>query len=104
MLQDIDLTKRSAQSNHTHPRRVIPGMTISHGATRRSLSPVPLVILALLLVAGRSAAAQSLPSGVHRAGDDGVTVPRAVRQVAPVYPIEAMRAGVHGVVRLEAIV
>ena len=79
-------------------------MTISNGATRRSLSPVPLVILALLLVAGRPAAAQSLPSGVHRAGDDGVTVPRAVRQIAPVYPIEARRAGLHGVVRLEAIV
>ena len=61
-------------------------------------------ILALLLVAGRPAAAQSLPSGVYRAGDDGVTFPRAVWQVAPGYPIEAMRAGVHGVVQLEAIV
>ena len=79
-------------------------MTISHAATRRSLSPVLVVILALLLVAGRPAAAQSLPFGVYRAGDDGVTDPRAVRQVAPVYPIEAMRAGVHGIVRLEAIV
>ena len=78
-------------------------MTISHTATRRCLS-VLLVILALLSVAGRPAAAQSLPSGVHRAGDDGVTDPRAVRQVAPVYPIEARRAGIHGVVRLEAIV
>ena len=79
-------------------------MTISRAATRRSLSPVLLVILALLLVAGGPAAAQALPSGVYRAGDDGVTDPRAVRQVAPVYPIEAMRAGIHGVVRLEAIV
>jgi TonB family protein len=78
-------------------------MTVSHAATRRSLSPV-LVILALLLVAGRTAAAQSLPSGVYRADDGGVTLPRAVRQVAPVYPIEAKRAGVHGVVQLEAIV
>jgi len=79
-------------------------MTISPAATRRSLPPVLLLIPALLLVAARPAAAQSLPSGVHRAGDDGVTDPRVVRQVAPVYPIEAMRAGVHGVVRLEAIV
>ena len=79
-------------------------MTISHAATRRRLSAVLLVILALLLAAGRPAAAQSLPSGVYRAGDDGVTFPRAVRQVAPGYPIEAMRAGVHGVVRLEVIV
>ena len=62
------------------------------------------VILAPLLVAGRPAAAQSLPSGVYRASDEGVTSPRAVWQVAPGYPIEAMRAGVHGVVRLEAIV
>ena len=79
-------------------------MTASYAATRRTLSPLLFVILAPLLVAGRPAAAQSLPSGVYRAGDDGVTVPRAVRQLAPVYPIEAMRAGVHGVVRLEAIV
>ena len=79
-------------------------MTISYAATRRRLSPVLLVILALLLAAGRPAGAQSLPAGVYRAGDDGVTFPRAVRQVAPVYPIEAMRAGIHGVVRLEAIV
>jgi bla regulator protein blaR1 len=79
-------------------------MAISHTATRRSLSPLLLVILALLLAAGRPAGAQSLPAGVYRAGDDGVTFPRAVRQVAPVYPIEAMRAGVHGVVQLEAIV
>jgi protein TonB len=79
-------------------------MTISPAATRRSLPPVLLVIPALLLVAARPAAAQSLPSGVHRSGDDGVTSPRVVRQVAPVYPIEAMRAGVHGGVRLEAIV
>ena len=79
-------------------------MTISRAATHPSLSPVLLVILALLLVAGRPAAAQSLPSGVHRAGDDGVTAPRTVRQVAPDYPIEAMRAGVHGVVRLAIIV
>ena len=79
-------------------------MTISNATTRRSLSRVLFVMLALLLVAGRPAGAQFLPSGVHRAGEDGVTVPRAVRQVAPVYPIEAMRAGVHGVVRLEAIV
>ena len=79
-------------------------MAISYAATRGRLSPVLFVILALLLVAGRSAAAQSLPSGVHRSGDDGVTDPRVVRQVAPAYPIEAMRAGVHGVVRLEAIV
>jgi TonB family protein len=79
-------------------------MTASHAATRRSLSPLLLVILAPLLVAGRPAAAQSLPSGVYRAGDDGVTFPRAVWEVAPRYPIEAVRAGVHGVVRLEAIV
>ena len=79
-------------------------MTISHAATRRRLSPLLLVILTLLFVAGRPAAAQSLPSGVYRAGDDGVTLPRAVLQVAPVYPNEAMRAGVHGVVQLEAIV
>jgi len=79
-------------------------MTISRAATHPSLSPVLLVILALLAVGGGPAAAQSLPSGVHRAGDDGVTDPRAVRQVAPVYPIEARRAGIHGVVRLEAIV
>ncbi len=63
-----------------------------------------LVILALVLVAGRPAAAQSLPAGVYRAGDDGVTFPIAVRQVAPDFPIEARRAGVHGVVRLETIV
>jgi TonB family protein len=79
-------------------------MAISHGAARRSLSSVFLVFLAVQLVVGRQAAAQSLPSGVYRAGDDGVTFPRAVRQVAPVYPIEAMRAGVQGIVRLEAIV
>jgi TonB family protein len=79
-------------------------MTISTAATRRSHSPVLLVILTLLLVAGRPAGAQSLPSGVHRAGDSGVTAPRVVRQVAPAYPIEAKRAGVHGVVELEAIV
>ena len=79
-------------------------MTASHAATRRSLSPLLFVILAPLLVAVRPAAAQSLPSGVYRAGDDGVTSPRAVQQVAPGYPIEAMHAGVHGVVRLEAIV
>ena len=79
-------------------------MAISHTAARRSLSPVLFVILALLLIGGRPAAAQSLPSGVYRAGDDGVTLPRVVRQVAPVYPLEAMRAGVHGVVQLEAIV
>ena len=79
-------------------------MTASYAATRRSLSPLLFLILALLLVAGRPAAAQSLPSGVYRAGDDGVTFPRAVQQVAPGYPIEAMRAGVHGVVRLETIV
>ena len=79
-------------------------MTISTAATRRSHSPVLLVILTLLLVAGRPAGAQSLPSGVHRAGDNGVTAPRIVRQVAPAYPIEAKRAGVHGVVQLEAIV
>jgi TonB family protein len=79
-------------------------MTASYAATRRSLSPLLLLILALLLVAGRPAAAQSLPSGVYRAGDDGVTFPRAVQQVAPGYPIAAMRAGVHGVVRLETIV
>jgi TonB family protein len=79
-------------------------MTISHAATRWRLSPVLLIILALLLAAGRPAGAQSLPSGVYRAGDDGVTFPRVVRQNAPDYPIEAMRAGVHGVVRLEAIV
>jgi TonB family protein len=79
-------------------------MTILHGATRRSLSTGLLVFLALLLVAGRPAASQSLPSGVYRAGDDGVTSPRAVQQVAPTYPIEAMRAGVRGVVQLEAIV
>ena len=79
-------------------------MTISHAATRRRLTPVPLVVLALLLAAGRPAGAQSLPCGVYRAGDDGVTFPHAVRQVVPDYPIEAMRAGVHGVVLLEAIV
>ena len=79
-------------------------MTASYAATRRRLSPLLFVILAALLVAGRPAAAQSLPSGVYRAGDDGVTFPRAVRQVAPEYPIEAMHAGVHGTVRLEAIV
>ena len=79
-------------------------MAISHAATRRRLSPVLLVILVLLLAVGRPAGAQSLPSGVYRAGDDGVTFPRGVRQDAPDYPIEAMRAGVHGVVLLEAIV
>ena len=79
-------------------------MTASPVATRRRLLPWLFVILAPLLVASRPAAAQSLPSGVYRAGDDGVTLPRAIRQVAPDYPIEAMRAGVHGVVRLEAIV
>jgi protein TonB len=79
-------------------------MTASHAATRRSFSPLLFVILAALLAADRPVAAQSLPSGVFRAGDDGVTSPRALRQVAPSYPIEAMRAGVHGVVRLEAIV
>ena len=78
-------------------------MTASHAATRRSLS-LFFVILTPLLVGGRPAAAQSLPSGVYRAGDDGVPFPRVVWQVAPGYPIEAMRAGVHGVVRLEAIV
>ena len=79
-------------------------MTTSPRATRRSLSPMPLVIVALLLAASRPAAAQSLPSGVYWADDDGVTAPRAVRQVPPAYPNEAMRAGVHGVVLLEAIV
>ena len=79
-------------------------MTASYAAMRRSLSPLLFLVLALLLVAGRPAVAQSLPSGVYRAGDDGVTFPRAVQQVAPGYPIEAMRAGVHGVVRLETIV
>ena len=79
-------------------------MTASHAATRRSFSPLLFVILAPLLAAGRLAAAQSLPSDIFRAGDDGVTSPRVVRQVAPGYPIEAMRAGVHGVVRLEVIV
>ena len=79
-------------------------MAISHTATRRSLSTALFVILALLLVGGRPAGAQSLPAGVYRAGDDGVTFPRVVRQDAPDYPIEAMRAGVHGVVLLEAIV
>ena len=79
-------------------------MTISHAPTRWRLSPLLLVIPALLLAAGRPAGAQSLPSGVYRAGDDGVTFPRVVRQNAPDYPIEAMRAGVHGVVQLEAIV
>ena len=79
-------------------------MTASYAATRRSLSPLLFLILALLLVTGRPAAAQSLPSGVYRAGDDGVTFPRAVQQVVPGYPIKAMRAGVHGIVRLEAIV
>ena len=79
-------------------------MTISHAPTRWRLSPLLLVIPALLLAAGRPAGAQSLPSGVYRAGDDGVTFPRVVRQNAPDYPIEAMRAGVHGVVLLEAIV
>ena len=78
-------------------------MTASHAATRRSLLPLLLVVLAPLLVAG-PAAPQSLPSGVYRAGDDGVAFPRVVWQVAPGYPIEAMRAGVHGTVRLEAIV
>ena len=33
-----------------------------------------------------------------------MTFPRTVWEVAPGYPIEAVRAGVHGVVRLEAIV
>jgi len=78
-------------------------MTALHVATRRSLLRL-LLVLTPLLVAGLPAAAQSLPSGVYRAGDDGVTFPRAVRQVAPGYPVEAMRAGVHGVVRLEVIV
>src|SRR4029453_12254230 len=96
--------KRPAESNRAHLRRVITNVTGSHAATRRSLSPFLFVILAALLVAGRPAAAQSLPSGVYRAGDDGVTFPRAVREVAPGYPIEAMRAGVHGTVRLEVIV
>jgi TonB family protein len=78
-------------------------MTISPAATRWRLSPLLFVILTVLL-AGRPAAAQSLPSGVYRADDDGVTPPRVVQEVAPVYPNEAMRAGVHGVVQLEAIV
>ena len=88
---------------HAPPTRHT-SMTISPVATRRSHSTVLLVILTLLWVAARPAVAQSLPSGVHRAGDDGVTAPRVVRQVAPAYPVEAKRAGVHGVVQLEAIV
>lgn len=79
-------------------------MTASHDATRPRFSLLLFVILAPLLAAAGPAAAQSLPAGVYRAGDAGVTFPRTVRQVAPAYPIEAMRAGVHGVVQLEAIV
>src|SRR5262245_17466890 len=103
MSRDIE-HQRPAASNHAHIRRVIPSMTISNAATRRRLSPGLLVTLACLLMGGRPAAAQSLPSGVYRASDAGVTAPRAVRQVAPDYPLDAMRAGIRGVVQLEVIV
>jgi TonB family protein len=44
-----------------------------------------------------------LPPGVYRAGE-GVSAPRVVRDVSPQYTPGAMRAAIHGVVRLDCVV
>ena len=44
------------------------------------------------------------PLGVHRYDEPGLTPPRLLHDVKPQYTSEAMRAGVEGVVCLEAVV
>ncbi len=44
------------------------------------------------------------PPGVYRAGRDGVTVPRILKNTGPMYTPEAMRARIEGAVVVEAIV
>jgi len=42
--------------------------------------------------------------GIHKADEPGITPPKLVKQVAPVYPEEARKAGVSGVVVVSALV
>ena len=44
------------------------------------------------------------PLGVHRYDEPGLTPPRLLHDVKPQYTSEAMRAGIEGVVCLEAVV
>ena len=70
---------------------------------RRALLWIPLMVLASLVAAFVSAGEVKGPPK-HRAGDPGVTEPAVIHQESPVYPEEARKEKIQGVVELEVVV
>ena len=65
---------------------------------------MPLILARLVLLAGIGIASPSQSPVIYRSGDSGVTLPAVVDELRPSYTVDAMLAGVQGLLKLECVV